>query len=501
VDDTSYKIRNVAIYLRKSRDEGEYADVLSKHRNTLVSFAEQRGWQYTLYEEIQSAVTIFQRPQMGKLLDDVQDGCYDGVLVMDIDRLGRGNQKEWGMIIEAFLVSNTFIITPQKIYNPADELDETFLDVHSFLAKYEYKMINKRMRHGKIAGTQKGMWTNGKPPFPYTYNRLTKSVEVDDSKASIYRIIIEKFLEGMSTQKLAVWLNSSNIPSPGNSVWRNQAVHRVLVDEFHLGYVISNKVKGGGHKKKGGKQQNIPPENWTKVRGFHKPLKSDEEHNKILVKLAENRRLPQKCKARVFPLSGLLYCNKCGHRMAFKQGQRQKNGSVYYTAVCPYTYPDGEKCSQRGRKLDEEFYKLLYDAVLNIDGLKEVCFETNEQHSHQRMLQVKQIELDKHKRALEKIFEGYEEQEYTKEVFIQRKHARERQISEVMQEIKALEILLNDEYKMLTEAEIKEALRLFKERWLEITSPQEQNQIISTLVERINYNREGDTVFLEIKYL
>lgn len=39
-------IKHVAIYLRKSRDEGEYDDVLSKHRDTLVPYAKVREWTY-----------------------------------------------------------------------------------------------------------------------------------------------------------------------------------------------------------------------------------------------------------------------------------------------------------------------------------------------------------------------------------------------------------------------------------------------------------------------
>lgn len=39
-------VKHVALYLCKSRDDGEYEDVLSKHRDALNSFVEKKGWSY-----------------------------------------------------------------------------------------------------------------------------------------------------------------------------------------------------------------------------------------------------------------------------------------------------------------------------------------------------------------------------------------------------------------------------------------------------------------------
>jgi site-specific DNA recombinase len=86
-------IKHVAIYLRKSRDEGEYDDVLSKHRDTLLAIATAQNWTYRLYEEIGSGESIAKRNKMQQLLMHVDEGYYDGVLVMDIDRLGRGEHQ------------------------------------------------------------------------------------------------------------------------------------------------------------------------------------------------------------------------------------------------------------------------------------------------------------------------------------------------------------------------------------------------------------------------
>ena len=89
-------IKQVAIYLRKSRDKKEDDDVLSKHRDTLVELSQSNKWNYKIYEEIASGERLAYRPVIQDMLEPVEDGAYDAVLVMDTDRLGRGNNKDWG---------------------------------------------------------------------------------------------------------------------------------------------------------------------------------------------------------------------------------------------------------------------------------------------------------------------------------------------------------------------------------------------------------------------
>ncbi|MNN01518.1 hypothetical protein D3C81_1141380 [compost metagenome] len=54
------------------------------------------------------------------------------------------------------------------------------------------------MKQGKEAGAKKGMWMNGKPPFPYYYDKNTKLVLVDEGKHLIYRAIVDKYLSGIN---------------------------------------------------------------------------------------------------------------------------------------------------------------------------------------------------------------------------------------------------------------------------------------------------------------
>ena len=94
---------NTCIYLRKSRkgdDPDETAaETLRRHREQLLALAQERGLNVVeIKEEIVSGGSIAARPQMRALLSEVEEGRYDAVLVMDIDRLGRGSMIDQGII-------------------------------------------------------------------------------------------------------------------------------------------------------------------------------------------------------------------------------------------------------------------------------------------------------------------------------------------------------------------------------------------------------------------
>jgi site-specific DNA recombinase len=92
----------------------------------------------------------------------------------------------------------------------------------------------------------------------------------------------------------------------------------------------------------------VPEEERIKVMGTHEKLKTPEEHEAIMERLLKNRMLNPNSRRSIFPLSGLLYCEKCGSRMRFRVGENKKQGQ-HWSALCYHQYKDGSKCEQRGK--------------------------------------------------------------------------------------------------------------------------------------------------------
>ena len=155
------------LYLRKSRIDLEaeangQGDTLARHRADLLKLARKRGLNITgCYEEVRSGESIAERPEMQRLLNDVEAGRWTGVLVMEVERLARGNTTDQGVVADTFKYSDTKIVTPNKVYDPGDEFDEEYFEFGLFMSRREYKTINRRLQRGRRASLSEGKYIAG----------------------------------------------------------------------------------------------------------------------------------------------------------------------------------------------------------------------------------------------------------------------------------------------------------------------------------------------------
>ena len=86
---------SVLLYIRKSReDENESKEeTLARHERMLLDYCRRYDLHICgIYKEVVSGESIAARPEAQKLLDEVATGKYNGVVVVDLERLSRGNQ-------------------------------------------------------------------------------------------------------------------------------------------------------------------------------------------------------------------------------------------------------------------------------------------------------------------------------------------------------------------------------------------------------------------------
>lgn len=161
------------MYLRKSRADKEAeargeGETLARHEQLLTELAVKMGLEVgAIYKELVSGETISARPKMQQVLLEVMQGIWEGVLVMEVERLARGDTKDQGTVAEAFKFSNTKIVTPLKTYDPSDEFDEEYFEFNLFMSRREYKTINRRIQRGRIAAFRDGWYIAGTAPYGY----------------------------------------------------------------------------------------------------------------------------------------------------------------------------------------------------------------------------------------------------------------------------------------------------------------------------------------------
>lgn len=245
-------MRTYAAYLRKSRaEEGEsLEEVLNRHKTRLKELAKSLDvgivdW----YEEVVSGENVAARPKMQELLDAVADEQYHAVFCMDIDRLGRGDMQDQGLILSTFRRSETKIITPTRTYDLQDETDETMTEFLAFFARQEYKMIRKRMRRGTIACLQEGGYT-ANAPYGYEQCRINKkpSLRILEHEARFVRLAFDRYCSGAGATAIADELNALGSIPRRNDKWNKNSIRYMLRNPVYCGLTVYNRRS---HTKKG----------------------------------------------------------------------------------------------------------------------------------------------------------------------------------------------------------------------------------------------------------
>lgn len=505
-------IKYVAEYLRKSR--GETTEDLIKHKTILEELCKSRGWVYVVYEEVETGESVFARPVMQQLLRDVEDNIYDAVVCVDLDRLGRGDLVDWGQIKRVFQKTNTYMVTPSSLYNLNDDNEEFAVDLQTLFARREYKKITHRLSMGKKVGAKLGAWTNGTPPMPYEYQEWIdpatnkryyneKGLVVNLQKLSIYRFMVDSFIKDKkSTNEIAWELNRRNIPSPRGGRWCNMTVRRLLVDETHLGKIISNKTKGDGHKNKSPNKQpfqKIPKEQWTVVENRHEAIKTQDEHEKILIGIQRNLKSPYRRSDHYYPLKGLIKCGLCGYGLPLEY----KRGKDLIVKKCWHKDYLGNKCpnsSGKAQYIIDAIDEQLKEYEEQIRKEIESC---EDQSTDLIQLQIKTImdKLNKKDIALKRARIAYDEGVDTLDEY---RSAKER----ILKEVDELESQLSIENLKLQKAQSitnHEKLHYIEEfrrsRWEDELDDKELNDLYKTIISSIIWTKQGDNIDIKVNFL
>lgn len=318
------------LYLRKSRmEEGLDTDeVLAKHRKDLLTFAKDHNIHIVeTYPEVVSGESLYSRPQMLRLLEDVEEGLYDCVLVMDLDRLSRGRMKDQGIILDTFRDNDTLIVTPEKTYDLADDLDDELAEMKTFISRREYKIINKRLRRGLQQSIDAGCYIAN---APYGYKKVTidrkPTLEIYEPEAKFVRMMFELYIQGYGCISIARHINALGARPHRSPEFSRNSVAKILHNPTYVGKIVWGQKK---HIKKGvkGNTKHItiyqPREKWTITDGLHPPIVDKETWDKSQ-EILEGRYIPAQNDGTVkSPLAGLVKCAKCGQNMQRMVMKRQ----------------------------------------------------------------------------------------------------------------------------------------------------------------------------------
>lgn len=228
-------------YLRKSRmEEGmDTETVLRRHREALEECAAEHGLSIQAYfPEVVSGESLYAAPDAAASGGGGKGEC-GAVLCMDLDRLSRGRMKDQGMILDAFKDSGTLIVTPEKIYDLSDEIDDELAEFKTFMSRREYKIINKRLRRGLQRSIREGCYIAN---APYGYRKTAvgrrPTLEIFEPEAKFVRVMFQLYASGYGCTSIAGQVNAMGARPHRSSAFSRNSVAKILRNPVYIGKIV-----------------------------------------------------------------------------------------------------------------------------------------------------------------------------------------------------------------------------------------------------------------------
>lgn len=490
----------ICIYLRKSRADEELekelgqGETLAKHRKALLKFAKEHKLNIVeIKEEIVSGDSLFFRPKMLELLKEVENNQYSGVLVMDIDRLGRGGMKDQGIILEALKESNTLIITPSKTYDLNDDADEEMTEFKTFFARRELKVINKRMQGGRLRSVQDGNYISTNPPLGYdiTFIKKARTLKVNESEAEIIKIIFNMYAEGNGASHISSYLNSLGYKSKNGNEFSPSSILFILKNPIYIGKVTWKKkdIRKSKDPNKLTETKSRSKDEWIISDGKHKPIIDNDLFNKVQVMINSKYHIPyQLHNAPVNPVAGIVKCGICGKTMVM----RKLRGINRIMCI--------NKCGNISMRFDifeKELIKALKEYLQKYKFNIKVSSDSDNKEMFAKQLSLLQKEVIALQGQKNKLYDFLERGIYSEDVFLERSKNLDDRIKIVSQQVSELN-------KKVSTSEIsKDDIQSFENIINAYESShdiQHKNTLLKSILLKIEYTKteKGDNFILDI---
>lgn len=492
------------IYLRKSREDIEAekrgeGETLEKHKKALLKVAKHQKLNIIqIRQEIVSGESLIHRPEMMELLKEVEAKKYDAVLVMDMDRLGRGNMQEQGLILETFKESNTKIITPRKTYDLHDEWDEEYSEFEAFMARKELKIITRRLQGGRVRSVEEGNYIATRPPYGYVIKEEGRSrfLVPHPEQAPVVKMIFEWYTsndpeERMGTKKIANKLNELGYPSYTGIKWKGSSVLIIIKNAVYTGKVQWKKTayKKSKDPDKRREAKMRPPSEWIEAEGKHEALISEELYQKAQDILKSKSHVPYRVNNKVTnPLAGLIRCAKCDSSMVLRPSTKQKPHLICQDTFCDNKSTRFEYVEQALMIHLKEWlnqYKLQWEQ-------KKIDDQSNNKiQIYQTSLKNLQQELKNLNDQKGRLHDLLERGIYDDDTYIERSNYIADKIYETTEILERIEKDLNlENERMIAKVKIIPQIENVMDLYKNTDDPKIKNSLLKTVLDKCVYKKE-----------
>ena len=365
------------LYERLSRDDelqGE-SNSISNQKQMLEDFARRNGLPNpTHFTDDGISGTRFDRPGFLAMMEEVEAGRVEAIVIKDMSRLGRDYLKV-GQVMEVLRQRGVRLIA---INDGVDSLkgDDDFTPFRNIMNEFYARDTSRKIRSVFKAKGMSGKHLTGTVIYGYLWDEKREHWLVDEEAAEVVRRIFSLTLEGYGPYQIACKLSADRIEIPVVHLarfnegvnrskpvkdpygWGSSTIVNILKKREYLGHTINFKTRKHFKDKK---SHYVSEDEWTIFENTHEAI-IDQQTFDLAQKIRSNVRRYPNGWGEAAPLTGLLYCADCGGKMYVHRTNNGKRISQYtcsnYTKV-----PCGTLCLTQHRINESAVLTLVSDTL------------------------------------------------------------------------------------------------------------------------------------------
>ena len=357
------KTKIALLYERLSRDDELQGESFSiqNQKIMLEDFARRNGYpRFKHFTDDGVSGTRFDRPGFMAMMEEVEGGNVEAIIVKDMSRMGRDYLKV-GQVMEILRQRGVRLIA----INDNVDTEKGDNDMTPFLnIMYEFyaRDTSRKIKSVFKAKGMSGKHLTGTVIYGYLWDEKRENWLVDGEAATVVRRIFAMTLEGYGPYQIATRLAADKIEIPAvhlarhgegvnkNKVfndiyrWSTSTVVEILKKREYLGHTINFKTRKHFKDKK---SHYVDENEWTIFENTHDAIIDQETFDNVQRIRGNSRRYPDGY-GETAPLTGLLYCADCGGKMYVHRTNNGKRISQYTCGQYSKT-PVGALCPTQHR--------------------------------------------------------------------------------------------------------------------------------------------------------
>lgn len=320
----------ILLYLRKSRADDPnmtVEEVLRKHEEILDEWAarniEARIPENNRFREVVSGETIDDRPEIKRMLKAIESPRYKAVLIVEVQRLSRGDLEDAGRLIKLLRYSNTLVFTPERVYDLRDEYDREAFERELKRGNEYLEYTKKIMDRGKLLSVSQGNYIGSVAPYGYDRDTIKDgkkkcpTLKINEYEADIVRLVFDMYAnQGVGAVGICNHLMAMGVKTnSGKKKWSPTIIFDMLENIHYLGKVRWNwrkTIKTISDQEIRETRPKAKIGEYLIYEGKHPAIISEE----LFQKASDIRGTKPKVKNDTSlknPLAGMVKCGYCGY--------------------------------------------------------------------------------------------------------------------------------------------------------------------------------------------